>query len=68
MKRTAAALACIAVAAFVALWPPGATCTYGEPARTDAVVGDWFGIVVAGLVLAFAVATALRGRPPQATL
>ena len=37
-------------------WPPGARCSYGEPAHLDVVVNGWFAAVVGGLVVAFAVA------------
>ncbi len=26
----------------LSLWPPGATCTYGEPATSDTLLNPWF--------------------------
>lgn len=37
-------------------WPPGARCSYGEPARTDVIVNGWFAAVVGVLVVVLAVA------------
>ena len=48
----------------ISVWPPGARCTYGEPARTDVLVNWWF-VVVLGAVLVGGVA-ALGGRSTRA--
>ena len=29
-------------AARVSVWPPGASCTFGEPATTDTLLNPWF--------------------------
>ena len=46
-------------------WPPGARCTYGEPARTDVIVNGWFAAVVGALVCMFVVARAALVSPPR---
>jgi hypothetical protein len=46
-------------------WPPGARCSYGEPARTDVVVNGWFAAVAGGLAVALAVALPPAKRSDQ---
>ena len=51
----------------LSLWPPGARCTYGEPAIASTLSNDWFWVVAVAVVIVLgAGATALASGPPRA--
>jgi hypothetical protein len=49
----------------LSVWPPGADCTYGEPATTDTLINDWFWLVTVAVLMlgggAVAVVSPARG-------
>lgn len=38
----------------LSLWPPGARCSFGEPATTDVLVNEWLALVVVAIVAGMA--------------
>jgi hypothetical protein len=41
----------------LSLWPPGVSCTYGEPAMSDVFINPWFLMTLVGFALVFAIVT-----------
>ena len=51
----------------LSLWPPGARCTYGEPALADTFVNPWFLVSAFAIAAVAVLADTLRSTPSRRT-